>query len=154
VSDYVPLRFLVTDIDHTLADAAWRDPLLGKWEEYYLAGARDKVVPFVAEIVRHFHLGGTPVVAVTARPEKWRCQTVNWLYRHELPIDEIHMRGDDDHRPGCIVKPELIRQRFADLSQVVAVLEDRDDCVAEYRKMGLNVLQVVWRGANNIEWVY
>jgi len=135
-------KYLVTDIDHTISDAAWRDHLLGRWEEYYPLGAEDKVIQATAEIIRHFHLAGATTVAVTARPRRWEQLTTTWLYRNDLPVDEVLMREDDDHRPSCYVKADLVRTRFPDLGRVALVLEDDGNCCTTYRGMGLNVLQV------------
>jgi hypothetical protein len=144
------MRAIITDIDHTVSDSFWRDEMIGNlgWDEYYEAGAKDSPL---AEMVRLLsamahHEEGHLVVAVTARPRKWYHATMRWMVTHKIPVDEILMRPDDDHRPTPLVKVDLIRARFPDLSEVLFCLEDRDDCVAAMRSLGLTVLQVYAAG--------
>jgi hypothetical protein len=134
---------LIVDIDHTVSDAAWRDPLIGDWQNYHDQAVHDKPIAFVRELVTIYSVYRRyDIVAVTGRPEWNRGDTVRWLWDHQIPIDDILMRGQDDHRPAPEVKADLIRLNVPDLSAIAFVLEDRDDCVAAYRQMGLNVLQV------------
>src|SRR5262245_61356221 len=131
------MEVIVTDLDHTVADASWRDPLLGRWDEYHMAGKDDKPIAWVCDLLRrnaHYE-----IVAITARPKKWEALTVRWLAKYNILIDKLYMRADHDHRPSPEVKLEHIRT----IEQpVLWVLEDRDDCVAAYRAAGYNVLQV------------
>jgi 5'(3')-deoxyribonucleotidase len=144
-------RVVIVDIDHTLSDAFWRDPLLGKWEEYHAAGIQDKPIRFVREIIDMAFAKGKEIVAVTARPEWNRQMTMRWMIQYDIPIDVILMRANDDHRPSTEVKRELVTEAFPDLSVIEFVLEDRDDMVAMYKQMGLNVLQVNYGGRNGGE---
>jgi uncharacterized HAD superfamily protein len=131
---------ILVDIDYTLADAAWRDPLLGKWDEYYAESGKDLPFGFVDFILTMAHEHGKRIMALTARPERTRCLTVRWLIKWEIPVDSILMRGDNDYRSAVEVKRDLVAS--LNLNEVMFVLEDRDDAVAAFRQMGLNVLQV------------
>ena len=134
---------VVVDLDHTIADAYWRDPLLGQWEEYYSSSIDDKPFPFVYDLLMLLHYTGLyNLVCVTARPEKWRTLSMKWMIREHIPMDELLMRPDGDHRPSREVKAAIIRERFPDLSQIAFALEDVADVCEAYRLMGINVLQV------------
>jgi hypothetical protein len=141
-------KIVLVDLDHTLSDAFWRDPLLGKWEEYHAAGIQDRPIAFVKEIIDMAFAKGREVVAVTGRPEYNRQMTMRWMIQYDVPIDVILMRATDDHRPSVEVKIGLVTEAYPDLSVIEFVLEDRDDCVAAYKQMGLNVLQVNYGGKN------
>jgi hypothetical protein len=130
------------DIDHTISDAAWRDHLLGRWDVYYDEGLKDEPIAFALELIKMAHLCGKEIVACTARPETARPVTVRWMVAHGVPIDAILMRGEQDHRPSVEVKRDLITTTFPDPSVIAWVMEDRDDCVAMYKQLGLNVLQI------------
>jgi hypothetical protein len=141
-------KIVIVDIDHTISDAAWRDPLIGSWDEYYREQVYDRPIEFVLDLL--LALAATrDIVAVTARPEEHMWATVRWLYQHAFPVEAIFMRPKDDYRPSPEVKCSLIRQNFPDLRDIDFVLEDRDDCVAAYKQMGLNVLQVNFAGENH-----
>jgi hypothetical protein len=138
-------KIVIVDIDHTISDAAWRDPLIGRWDEYYREQAYDRPIKFVVDLVRMLAME-REVVAVTGRPEEHRWATIKWIHDHRIPVDEVHMRPDGDYGTSPEVKCALIRKNFPDQSVIDFVLEDRDDCVAAYRQMGLNVLQVNFAG--------
>jgi hypothetical protein len=138
-------KIVIADIDHTISDAAWRDPLIGQWEEYYREQAYDRPIEFVVNLVRLLSAERT-IVAVTARPEAQWWATVKWMHDHKVPVDEIFMRSAEDYGTSPEAKCRLVREHFPDLGIIDFVLEDRDDCVAAYRQMGLNVLQVNFAG--------
>jgi hypothetical protein len=141
-------KIVIVDVDHTISDAAWRDPLIGRWDEYYREQVYDRPIEFMVKLVRMLS-NEREVVAVTARPEAQWWATVKWMHDHRVPVEEVYMRPADDHRPSPEVKCALVREHFEDLSVIDFVLEDRDDCVAAYRQMGLNVLQVNFAGENH-----
>lgn len=82
------------------------------------------------------------IVLLSGRGEEHRAKTEEWLRRHEVPCDELWMRGAGDVRRDDIVKAELfdrhVRHRFA----VRVSLDDRDRVVAVWRRMGLPTWQV------------
>jgi hypothetical protein len=133
---------IITDIDHTIADSYWRDPLYGKWEEYYEAGKDDKPIHFVVDMLRVMSLAGHEIIANTGRPERWRFQTNRWLIDNNVPVDKVFMRAEWDHRPSNIVKIEAITSRKIGLDCIGFVLEDRERDAAAYRELGLNVMLV------------
>ena len=135
---------VLTDIDHTVSDAAWRDPMIGKvsWDDYHAAGWEDKPIAGVVGLLCALRDSGYYIAAVTARPEKWRILTMKWLIDHKVPVDELMMRPDDCRLPGAQVKAQLISGRFACMEEVAFALEDRDDMVAMYKLLGITVLQV------------
>jgi hypothetical protein len=134
---------IIVDLDHTLADAYWRDPLLGQWEEYYSSLIDDLPFPWVLDLLMFYHNTGLyNLVCITARPEKWRTLSMKWMLKHFVPIDELHMRLNDDHRPSAEVKTSIVRSRFSDLEEIAFALEDVAEVCEAYRMMGINVLQV------------
>lgn len=86
---------------------------------------------------------GMLIVAITARPEKWRALTAAWLTKHRIPVDEILMRADDAFRPSVAMKLELAAARFPNLrDEVLMLIEDRADVCDAFRALGITVLQV------------
>jgi hypothetical protein len=141
-------KTVIVDIDHTISDAAWRDPLIGQWDEYYREQAYDRPIEFVVNLLRAL-TATRDIVAVTARPEAVWWATVKWMHEHTIPVDQIFMRSADDYGTSPEVKCRLIKEHFPNLKDIDFVLEDRDDCVAAYRQMGLSVLQVNFAGENH-----
>lgn len=140
-------RFILTDIDHTLSDAFHRDNMIGgPWDEYHAAAAADEPVHDMVEVLRSFALNGFIIIGLTTRPEKWRQLTMDWCVKHDVPLDELLMRGDDDYRASHEIKRRQALERFngeAGLREnVLLVMDDRDDVVAAFRALGVTVLQV------------
>lgn len=137
-------RHVLVDLDHTLSNAFPRDGMIGgPWDDYHAASVADEPLHDVVALVNALHDQGFTIVAITARPEKWRQLTGAWLRRHGIYIDEILMRPDEAFHPAPELKIALARARFPDLkNQVALLLEDRDDVVAAFREEGITVLQV------------
>jgi hypothetical protein len=143
----LPPASVVVDLDHTIADSFWRDPLMvmGQWDTYYTESVKDEPFGWMLDLLHGYRDLGYKIVCVTGRPERWRQLTVNWMYRNGVAVDDLLMRRDDDHRPQAEVKPDLVEEYFEDLSSVAFAIEDREDVCAAYRRMGLNVLKVYAR---------
>jgi hypothetical protein len=85
-------------------------------------------------------------VAITGRNERYRPITVNWLLKHQVPIDTLWMRGDDDYRKDYILKQQLLDEalQYHGLTRddVLISLDDRDQSVDGWRSNGINCWQV------------
>lgn len=134
---------VLIDIDHTLSDATWRDPMIGttSWDEYHAASANDKPHEDVARLVRYLCASNNYLcVGLTTRPEKWRRLTMDWLLSNSIFLDRLHMRPDDDFRPAPQVKVETAHA--LGLEEIAFILEDREDVVTAFKAVGITALQV------------
>jgi len=141
------MNILLLDIDHTISDAAWRDDMIasGNWDEYHLAGKEDVVVEEIAELIKS--LIDWEIICVTARPEKWRTQTMQWFIRHRIPVTEILMRPNDGYSSAPETKVQLLRKRFGDnLDQLeennVIIMDDNEKVIEAMRSLGITTMQV------------
>lgn len=138
--------FVLMDIDHTLADAYWRDHLVGDqgWDEYHAASINDSCVPEVVQLVRALADLGMTIVCVTGRPDKWRMLTTRWLVTQNCPMHELLMRPEKDFRPTHQMKVELVKERFGDaFPKCVAFIIDNDERIVEsFKAMGVTALQI------------
>lgn len=138
-------QFILVDMDHTLSDAARRDPLIGGeggWDAYHMASQQDQPVHDIAYLVNALHNFGYTIVGITARPEKWRQLTMEWLSKHQIAMDELLMREGTDFRPANEIKFELAIHRFQDLRTDVAfIIDDREDVCAAFKAFGITTLQ-------------
>lgn len=137
-------KHIICDIDHTLSNAFHRDTMIGgPWDDYHAASIHDEPLHDISRMIFHLYRARYFIVGLTTRPEKWRQLTMNWLVKHEIPLDELLMRPDKDYRPSPEMKLELAKERFPNiLDEVAFVLEDRDDVCAAFKALGLTVLQV------------
>jgi hypothetical protein len=121
-----------------LDEAYWT----GNWDPYFEAGNQDKPIWVMIEIVRFFcqHPVFT-VMGITGRGERYRKQSLLWLWRNGVVLEELLMRPDGDLTPTADMKVKLIKDAVPDLSKIAVVFEDRSDCTEAFKKIGLNVIQ-------------
>lgn len=139
---------ILTDIDHTISDARWRDHMIpaaeasGNWDEYFAESVKDQPLAIMIQIVRYFsHMPLYDVIALTGRNRKWETTTRSWLRMQGVRCKEILMRPDGDRTPSPQLKLRLIEERFPDPKQVTVIFEDRDDCVAAFKRAGFHTIQ-------------
>lgn len=138
-------RYLIVDIDGTVSNASHREELAqaGKWDEFHEQSGGDVPYPDIVDILRHIsHL---TLVGCTGRNEKYRQRTFDWLLSHNLMLDHLLMRPDNDFTKDVELKIRLLEGFFGSkelvISNVLAVFEDRDRVVEGLREYGLTVLQ-------------
>ena len=136
-----PKAFLV-DVDGTLAHMSGRSPF--EWKRV----GEDAVDEIIADIVLDLATGHQSmgerwnVIVMSGRDAACKYETMDWLDKHSIPWDRLFMRGENDMRPDNIVKAELFDRYVRDNFDVKFVLDDRDQVVRMWRKMGLTCLQV------------
>lgn len=134
---------VLCDVDATISDSRWRDPLLGNWSEYYPAGDHDPPVLSMIRMVNSMAILGTRVVHLTCRPERWRDLTMRWLVRHHVLSDGLIMRPDDCYLPSADLKPVLARGEFGEdivAAGVGLVIDDKEAVLDRFRAMGVHTL--------------
>lgn len=149
------MRTYIVDIDGTLANLSHRLHFIQKepkkWDAFFDACDGDSPIQDVIDVIRAVglwnHYGETAtesacVVYLTGRPERVRFQTCDWLRKHHLPLGEIVMRKDGDHRPDTIAKKELLDRLISEGHQIAGVFEDRPSVVRTWRELGLTVFQM------------
>ena len=82
------------------------------------------------------------VIVMSGRDESCRTETERWLNKHNIPFDFLFMRPEGDMRKDNIIKHELFNKYVRDNYDVKFVLDDRQQVVDMWRKMGITCLQV------------
>jgi predicted kinase len=129
---------VIVDIDGTLAKMKDRSPY-----EWMRVG-EDDPVQAVIDAVKAAHAYGARIIVMSGRDASCRLITVGWLKQHFGPdmSFKLFMRAEGDNRKDDIVKYELFNQNVRDKYHVKYVLDDRDQVVAMWRKLGLACFQV------------
>lgn len=97
----------------------------------------------IQEIVNVLAMSGEYVViAMSGRKTATRQTTIECMERDGLCYDELFMRADGDDRPDNLIKADLFNEHVRDNFDVQFVLDDRDQVVDMWRRMGLKTLQV------------
>jgi hypothetical protein len=128
---------VIVDIDGTLAIVTDRSP-------YSPHGVlKDRPNAPVIEVARALQAAGHALVIVSGRSELARADTETWLTRHlAVKHEGPFMRADGDERQDAITKREIYERDIAPRFSVLCVLDDRDQTVRMWRRLGLACLQV------------
>ncbi|MGW7340599.1 phosphatase domain-containing protein [Streptomyces sp. NPDC054808] len=143
-SDKAPVA--VFDLDNTLADTAHRQRFLERrprdWDAFFAAAPHDPPLAEGIALVRE-SAKECEIVYLTGRPERCRCDTLDWLAAHGLPEGAVHMRGNADRRPARRTKLEILRSLAR--TREVRVLVDDDELVCDdAERAGFTVLRARW----------
>jgi phosphoglycolate phosphatase-like HAD superfamily hydrolase len=145
-------RLAFIDIDHTLANSFWRDPMIGvsSWDEYHEAGRADKPFPETVALVNSLQSSGWWVIGLTGRPERFRQMTMKWLLDYGVMIDQLVMRANDDFRSTPDYKLAEARAIMAAEENILAIVfDDRDDVCAAFKAAEIVAVQVQIAGVRN-----
>lgn len=82
------------------------------------------------------------VILVSGRESRFRKPTEHWLATHGIAYDALYMRRTRDYRKDAIIKTEIYRANIEPGYRVLFVLDDRNQVVDQWRKLGLTCLQV------------
>ena len=141
-------RIIICDIDGTLtlfSDRlmliAGKDVTRKNYDEFNRRSSEDRCKEDIANIIRNLKDVETKIYLITAREEKWRSITEDWLALNEVPYDKLHMRPNNSKEKDSEVKLNIVTEKI-DKTKIWFVLEDRTEVVSMYRKLGLTCLQV------------
>jgi predicted kinase len=131
-------RAILVDIDGTLAKMSGRSPY-----EWHRVG-EDTPVEAVISAVSDAYQAGKHIVVMSGRDGSCRNITHEWLITHLRKVSdfELFMRAEGDQRKDDLVKYELFNEHVRNNYKVDYVLDDRDQVVAMWRKLGLACFQV------------
>lgn len=140
-------KVIITDLDGTIYDHRQRAELLsgGDFDAYHSASVNDPPHPEVVSVLQAL-TDRFLIIAITGRNERYRLITTNWLFKHEVPVDTLWMRGDDDYRKDYVLKQELLDEALEyhglKREDVLFSIDDRDQSVEGWRESGIHCWQV------------
>lgn len=95
----------------------------------------------VANVALMFKALGLALLVVTARKEQWLYHTLLWLDEHDIPHDDLFMRGDNDNRKDFDVKADILTDIRMAYDPVIAV-DDNPAVIDLWKREGLHTLTV------------
>lgn len=140
---------VVCDLDGTLCNIEHRlhyaKGLLKDWDKFFAGVPDDLIREEVVTILRKYHQEGKRIIFVSARPERCREDTEEWLAKH-LPEDigymGLFMRKNHDKRDDVEVKQQVFDTYFKGKYPIEVVIDDRPKVIRMWRSNGLNVIDV------------
>lgn len=130
---------ILSDLDGTLAlfdEKAHRGPY-----DASRCDEDDANYPVLATLVS-MRQNGWHVIYLSAREDTYRTKTEWWLKTVGAPAGPLYMRPALDGRKDWIVKSELFEAHIRGKYNVLYVLDDRNQVVNFWRRLGLTVFQV------------
>ena len=140
------------DIDGVLADAAHRLHYIDcpdkdrDWDGYFNPEEmkKDTVIGGGHDLLRTFaNNTNTYIVLLTARQERARESTEEWLSLNSFIYDELIMRTDGDVRRSAEVKGDVVN-RFKKINRIRAMtgIDDNSGVIEMYISKGVYAMQV------------
>lgn len=136
-------QYIIVDLDNCICDDEQRLTLVDwdakdvdkRWHAYHTAA--------FTSTLRNPSLLDTPygIIIATARPEKFREVTENWLKEWKVNYDFLFMRMDGDHSSAVEVKRQFIQNldkvHGINRRDIVIAYDDREDICQMYREVGI-----------------
>ncbi len=130
---------IILDVDGTVAEMHNRGAF-----EWHKVG-QDKPRQFVIDLVKNYQQSkpSTDVVVCSGRSDICVDETTEWLYRHGVPIDALHMRKEGDFRKDNAVKEEIFWEHIEPKYNVIAAIDDRPQMIRLWHELKIpNVIAV------------
>jgi len=134
----------IFDIDGTISDSRWRSEHAEArdWDTFHGLCEQDAPLP-AARLMRSLVAADHCIILLTGRNEKFRKQTQAWLKAHDLQVDELLMRPDNNFDAAEIVKEAQLVEYFGDIDkakvEVTCMFEDSEKVAEHFRQKGFTV---------------
>lgn len=139
------MKCVLFDMDGTLCDPRYRLHYLKEkpknWDAFFAAAADDPSYPDIIDLYKYMNRKYYTFL-VSARPLKYKEQTLLWLSRYEIFPVKSYFRPDGDRREDSIVKSEILDQILQEGWSPWLIFDDRDRVVQMWRSRGFTCCQV------------
>jgi FMN phosphatase YigB (HAD superfamily) len=138
------MNVVVFDLDGTLANIDHRVHLVRskkpQWDKFYAQCVDDRVNEWCKEMMNSFHAQQYSVYIVSARPETYRKETEEWLYRKGVNYTKLVMvRPSRDYTGDADLKRAWLKEFGKE--NILFVVDDRQRVVDMWRQEGVVCLQ-------------
>lgn len=138
---------ILCDLDGTLCDIEHRLHFVKgetkDWKSFFNGIPEDKPRQDVVDRVISEYNKGKEIIFVSARPDTYKKETMDWLTKHNLSFCiTLIMRGGTDRRPDTEVKKDILNRYFKDKSVIDYVIDDRPSVIRMWKEEGLDVVDV------------
>lgn len=137
--------YILVDIDDTLFSTKHREYLIDvSWDAFHAEAHKDEPIWDLFKVIHSLRIdGGYTIIGITARPERYRAATLEKLAMHEMALDDLLLRPNDNYDPAPALKVYLAQCYFeGDLSEVKLIIDDHPGVIAAFRELGVTGLLV------------
>lgn len=131
---------VIVDLDGTLC-------LFDKENPYDRDFSKDKLNEAIRDILWGLKMAWTGsankhIIIFSGRDGKFQEITQNWLFKNDVPYNQMYMRSPGDTRSDVVVKEEFYNWHIKDKYKVRFVIDDRKQVKRLWNKLGLFVFDV------------
>ena len=137
-------RAIIVDLDGTLCIHNGRSPF--EYDKCDTDLVNKPVRKILSSIMYKWNVGGikTNIIFLSGREDSCKEKTIKWL-KEKAGIDigfQLYMRKTGDFRKDTVIKKEIFDHEIRDKYYIDYILDDRNQVVSMWRKMGLTCFQV------------
>lgn len=128
---------IIVDVDGTIAQMNGRGPF--DWKRV----GEDEPRQLIIDMVQNYAAQGYEILIVSGRSDECKTETQEWLQRHWIPFQELHMRKEGDFRKDSVIKEEILWTHLANRYNIVAAIDDRPMMIRTWHDLKIpNVIAV------------
>jgi hypothetical protein len=137
---YDSMNCVVVDLDGTLANCDHRLHLIEgakkNWDLFFDGCINDTVIEPMLNLIRLLSKDNK-IVFITARPEKNRTLTAQWLVDNNITYDLLMMRPNKDFNKSPVSKQKMLSSLIDSGYNPIYAFDDRADCVQMFIQNGI-----------------
>ena len=144
-------KLWIFDVDGTLSNNDHRIRHLNQhnkkdWDKFFAEQHLDDPYDAVFEIMNGMTRLGQKCIVITARDERFRDVTLEWINNHydgEFKSEDLYMRANGDRRDDDFIKLEVLKEILNKnpLYTVMGIFEDRHRVIDSWREAGYYVFE-------------
>jgi hypothetical protein len=138
---------IICDLDGTLCKVDHRLHFVRRpkgekkdWNGFFRAMTHDEVNQWCKDILETFN-NKYAVVLCSGRPDNYRIQTEEWLFKHKIAYESLFMRNRGDQRQDNIAKEIILDFEILTRYTPYFMIDDRQQVVDMWRARGYTCLQ-------------
>lgn len=139
------------DVDNTLADSSRREHYLKgpkkDWDGFFSDAVNDPVNEWCKQLIIGMK-DNVEILICSARSDKYRKITEQWLGKNNIPYDELIMRRRNDFRRDDIVKEIMLEFEIKPRFNLLFSVDDRKQVIDKIRTHGVTVLDCAGEKGN------
>lgn len=149
----IKAKAILVDIDGTIADDTKRNKLAMKdlntldWDIYFNEDLllKDPVNESLKKTILKYKKQGYKIIFLTGRQENLEDVTLDWLQINEIPVDELVMRENNNHKDVFKYKSQKIKELKKNYDFKMG-FEDMDGGIEALRYNKIPYEQICLRG--------
>ena len=128
------------DVDSTLTKDPAQLPKI-RDKDHYFDLARDfEANEAVADLARMLHAKGDAIAVATARPAERLQETIDWLQRNNIPVDQVMLSNGKE--ASGVAKQEMLQRLQDDYRMVGTLFDDSKFNIEGARLQGIDAVHL------------